>query len=97
MGQQQTTMTVAAVEEKGGGALLRRMLLVLTIAVLMVAMMAVNTMPAFAASNIEKANSVGNTATFFNNPKAGLEPGQGGKLTADLGREGRVGGIANGK
>jgi len=90
MGQQQTV--TAATEDKGGGTL-RRIVLALLVAALMAATMALNAMPAFAAS--EKANPVARETSLIN--KA-VGHGTGGKALANFAQEeGGIGDIASDK
>jgi hypothetical protein len=66
MGQKEMTMTVAT-EEKGGGTL-RRMILVLTIALVMVAMLAVTGSPAFARTQPFNPDCYGNPGYTHGEP-----------------------------
>jgi hypothetical protein len=84
MGHNETTVA---------GSALRRTILALLVAVLMAATMALNAMPAFAAS--EKANPIGREVSLINKQ---VGQGTGGKALANSAQEGGgVGDIASDK
>jgi hypothetical protein len=86
MGQQQQTVTAS-------GSALRRLVLALLVTTLMAATMALNAMPAFAAS--EEANPIGREISLINNE---VGHGTGGKALANSAQEGGgVGDIASEK
>ncbi len=87
MGQNETVAAASS-------STLRRAILALLVAALMAATMALNAMPAFAAANLDKANTVGVETSGFNQQ---FGHGLGGRVTGDLAQEGAIGDIASEK